>query len=99
MYKLLDHELYSVFRSVVGPKVVSYFEDLLGSLLHARPHLVAKTPQSVELQNGVDALTGLLVLELRHHHLGHGVGDFDGTKEKHGGWRRFKGVEVRNGWK
>lgn len=47
-----------------GFKVYSelHLKDLLGSLLHARPNLVAETPQCVELQDGIDALTGFLVM-------------------------------------
>lgn len=67
--------------------LVLYLKDLLGSLLHARPHLVAETPQRVKLQDGVDALAGLLVMELRHHHFGHRVGDLYRAQEEHGSWR------------
>lgn len=92
LYKGLFSALESLESVFFGPNGVPYLEDLLGPLLHARPHLVAKSPQRVELQDGVDALAGLLVLELRHHHLAHCVGDLDGTEEEHGGWR---GLEKR----
>ncbi len=71
-----------------------YLKDLLGSLLHARPHLVAETPQRVKLQDGVDALAGLLVMELGHHHFGHCVGDLYSTQEEHGSWRGFREDEA-----
>lgn len=67
-----------------------YLKDLLGPLLHARPHLVAETPQRVKLQDGVDALAGFLVMQLRHHHFGHCVGDLYRTQEEHGGWRGWR---------
>ncbi|KAF3857417.1 hypothetical protein F7725_009276 [Dissostichus mawsoni] len=52
----------------IGHHYFLYLKDLLCPLLHARPHLVAEAPQCVKLQDGVDALAGLRVLELRHHH-------------------------------
>lgn len=72
--------------------IILYLKDLLGSFLHARPHLVAETPQCVKLQDGVDALACLLVLELRHHHFGHRVGDLYRTQKEHGSWRGFREV-------
>lgn len=70
--------------------MILYLKDLLGPLLHARPHLVAETPQRVKLQDGVDALAGFLVMQLRHHHFGHCVGDLYRTQEEHGGWRGLR---------
>lgn len=72
---------------------IFYLEDLLGALLHAWPHLVAEAPQRVKLQGGVDALAGLLVMQLRHHHFGHRIGDLHRAQEEHGGWRREDGGE------
>lgn len=74
--------------------IILYLKDLLGSLLHARPHLVAETPQRVKLQDGVDALAGFLVMQLGHHHFGHCVGDLYRTQEEHGGWRGLR----EGGW-
>lgn len=68
-----------------GDGASGHLKDLLGSLLHARPHLVAEAPQRVELEDGVDALARLLVVQLRHHHLRHGVRHLDGAQQEHGG--------------
>lgn len=79
--------------------IILYLKDLLGSLLHARPHLVAETPQRVKLQDGVDALAGFLVMQLGHHHFGHSVGDLYRTQEEHGGWRGLREGGMRRGRK
>lgn len=49
--------------------------------------MVAKTPQSVKLQDGVNALAGLRVLELCHHHFGHCIRDLYGAQEEQGSWK------------
>lgn len=83
--------------------IFPHLKDLLGSFLHARPHLVAEAPQCVKLQDGVDALAGLLVMELRHHHFGHRVGDLYRAQKEHGSWRGFREggggrIEQRQKW-
>lgn len=89
---------YSCKKNNYQPLVIIlYLKDLLRPLLHARPHLVAETPQRVELEDGVDALAGLLVMELCHHHFGHCVGDLHGAQEEHGGWRGFREGGGRTG--
>ena len=47
----------------------------------------------VKLQDGVDALAGLLVLELHHHHFGHSVGN---RRRGFGGGQRNREEEVKH---
>lgn len=85
--KRLGFTRLRVLRARFTKTTALHLEDLLGALLHAGPDLVAETPQRVELEDGVDALAGLLVMELGHHHFGHRVGDLHGAQEEHGSWR------------
>lgn len=70
-------------RRAGGNGLSRHLKDLLGSLLHSRPHLVAEAPQRVELQDRVDALARLLVVQLSHHHLCHSVGHLDSAQQEH----------------
>lgn len=74
-------------RSLLYQRRKLYLKDLLRSLFHARPDLVPETPQCVEFQDGVDALTRLLMMQLRHHHFCDGVGDLHSAQEEHSSWR------------
>lgn len=61
-----------------------HLKNLLCSFLHPGPDLVAKPPECVELENGVQPLHGLWVVELRHQHVRHSLRDFHRTQQEHG---------------
>lgn len=80
-------------------RLSGHLKNLLGSFLHARPHLVAEAPQRIELQDRVNSLACLLVVQLSHHHLCHSIRHLDGAQQEHCGCRALdeNGSNVRTG--
>ena len=66
------------------PRSIPHLKNLLCSLFHPGPDLIAKPPECVELKDGIQSLHGLWMVKLRRQHIGHSLRDFHRTQQEHG---------------
>lgn len=62
-----------------------HLKYLLCSLLHPWPDLIAKPPERVELEDGIQPLYSFCMVEFGHQHVWHSFRDLHRTQQEHGG--------------